>query len=452
MRRRHPDPLRRLADPPGPQDASPAHPPPVGDRRRHCGLAGDARRRRARALPDLRKRGSRRTAAPGPPRRRPQLRAPRRNAGGPAVPRKRPALPAGGARRQRGDAGDASRDDDPRRHPAPAAPGRRRDGWAGSALGRPGACGGDHRGPGAGDRRFAGVGPERRRREGGDMPGNRLIVLKFGGSVLRDESTLRLAVHEIYRWRRRGWRVAAVVSAFAGRTDELLRRATGRPQADPCLNDTLVHHRSRRRPGRGLTHQNANDPWHADTADPHATAALVATGELHSAGLLGLHLDRAGIRAAVLWPMSFDLTAQGPPLDADPVSLDRGRLERALRQHGVVVIPGYVAQDAEGRPVALGRGGSDLTALFIAQALCAEKCRLVKDVDGLYDRDPSLAAPLAACPPVSGGLRDRTGGGAASGTAGDCPHRYATATFADALATDGSIIQHKAVRFAERTG
>ena len=58
------------------------------------------------------------------------------------------------------------------------------------------------------------------------MPRHRLIVLKFGGSVLRDESTLRLAVHEIYRWRRQGWQVAAVVSAFAGRTDELLRRAT----------------------------------------------------------------------------------------------------------------------------------------------------------------------------------------------------------------------------------
>ena len=52
-----------------------------------------------------------------------------------------------------------------------------------------------------------------------------LIILKFGGSVLRDEASLGGAVHEVYRWRRDGWRVVAVVSALAGRTDELLARA-----------------------------------------------------------------------------------------------------------------------------------------------------------------------------------------------------------------------------------
>ena len=52
----------------------------------------------------------------------------------------------------------------------------------------------------------------------------RLIVLKFGGSVLRDENTLRRAVHEIHRWRRDDYRVVAVVSALAGTTDRLLER------------------------------------------------------------------------------------------------------------------------------------------------------------------------------------------------------------------------------------
>lgn len=222
------------------------------------------------------------------------------------------------------------------------------------------------------------------------MSRDRLIVLKFGGSVLKDESTLRLAVHEIYRWRRAGWRVAAVVSALAGRTDELLRAAE--------------------RTSAG--------------ADAHAVAALVATGELHSAALLGLHLDRAGVRASVIWPMSLDLIAEGPALDASPVSLCVGTLSKGLARHGVVVIPGYAAHDLEGRPVVLGRGGSDLSALFIAHALGADRCRLIKDVDGLYDRDPARGSAKL----------------------------YAAATFADALATDGSILQHKALRFGQRHG
>ena len=45
------------------------------------------------------------------------------------------------------------------------------------------------------------------------MPGQPVIVLKFGSSVLTAESSIPVAVHEIYRWYRRGYRVIAVVSA-----------------------------------------------------------------------------------------------------------------------------------------------------------------------------------------------------------------------------------------------
>jgi len=38
-----------------------------------------------------------------------------------------------------------------------------------------------------------------------------LIVLKFGSSVLASENDLPAAVHEIYRWLRKGHRVLAVV-------------------------------------------------------------------------------------------------------------------------------------------------------------------------------------------------------------------------------------------------
>ena len=34
------------------------------------------------------------------------------------------------------------------------------------------------------------------------MCDSRLIVFKFGGSVLTNEATLRYAAHEIVRWRR----------------------------------------------------------------------------------------------------------------------------------------------------------------------------------------------------------------------------------------------------------
>ncbi len=220
------------------------------------------------------------------------------------------------------------------------------------------------------------------------MCDDRLIVLKFGGSVLRDEATLPVAVHEIYRWRRDGFQVIAVVSALAGQTDKLLEK----------------------------TRQTC------DSASPETVTALVSTGELQSAALLGLHLDRAGVPACVLTPAAIGLTALGHPLDAMPSDLRTGVLRQALNRYGAAVIPGYCAQDREGRTVLLGRGGSDLTALFLSQRLGRCPCHLIKDVDGLYERDPADAGPR--------------------------PRRFATATWEDALRTDGSIVQPKAIEFA----
>src|SRR5574341_1471552 len=64
-------------------------------------------------------------------------------------------------------------------------------------------------------------------REGamGTMNDQKVIILKFGSSVLRSEGDLPNAVHEMYRYWREGAQVIAVVSAFGDTTDQLMRRA-----------------------------------------------------------------------------------------------------------------------------------------------------------------------------------------------------------------------------------
>ena len=224
------------------------------------------------------------------------------------------------------------------------------------------------------------------------MSDQNTIVLKFGGSVLASEESLAQAVHEIYRWRREGWRVVAVVSALSGRTDELIERCARR----------------------------------FERSSPHAMAAVVAGGELESAALLGVLLDRAGIPASVLSPSALRLIAEGNALDASPIAVDSAAIRETLDVDGVAVVPGFIGIDRRGRTVLLGRGGSDLTALFIASALGGARCRLVKDVPALFERDPSLPGPP--------------------------PRRYEIASWQDAIGTDGTIVQHKAVRFAWSLG
>jgi homoserine dehydrogenase len=221
---------------------------------------------------------------------------------------------------------------------------------------------------------------------------NQIIVLKFGGSVLRDVASLRGAVHEIYRWRRHGVKVVAVVSALAGETDRLL----------------------------SLCERVCED------VSGYAKAGVAAIGELTSAGLLGVQLERAGIPACVITPAAASLVATGDPFDSTPVRVNARVIHEALDRDGVVVFPGFVAVDEQARLVLLGRGGSDLSALFLAAELGNTRCRLIKDVDGLYERDPAGAHPP--------------------------PPRFDYATWDDALRTDGSIIQYKATTFAKSRG
>ena len=100
----------------------------------------------------------------------------------------------------------------------------------------------------------------------------RLVVLKFGSSVLSACSRLPAVVHEIYRCYRQGCQVVAVVSAVGRHTDLLLDEA------------------------KRITTPVAPDS---------ALAQLLSTGELQSAALLTMALDRAGIPCELLDPTTL---------------------------------------------------------------------------------------------------------------------------------------------------
>ena len=219
-----------------------------------------------------------------------------------------------------------------------------------------------------------------------------LTVLKFGSSVLRSEADLPAAVHEIYRWVRNGHRVIAVVSAIGDSTEELLARAHAFGQV---ISD-------------------------------HAVATLLATGEATSAALLSLALDRAGIPAAILDEVCLGLRTEGPILNSEPCGVNVPGVERALENSSVVVVPGFVGRQNDGTLSLLGRGGTDLTAVFLAYQLGADRCRLIKDVDGIFEYDPASSERL--------------------------PRRYRTLTWTEADRVNGGIVQAKAIHFAERHG
>jgi homoserine dehydrogenase len=213
------------------------------------------------------------------------------------------------------------------------------------------------------------------------------VVLKFGSSVLRSAGDLHIAVDEIYRHWRSGCRILAVVSAFKDVTDSLMDE----------VMDTI---------GLGC---------------PEATAAYVATGEQQTAALLLGSLHQYGLPARIVAPSNIALIAEGAIVESTPISVDVAALDELWQIDPILVLPGFYGIDAQGRTALFGRGGSDLSALFLGAALGAE-CRLCKDVMGVYDADPA-SSRLA--------------------------HRFSALSWERAVHVAGPLIQPKALTFAQ---
>lgn len=227
----------------------------------------------------------------------------------------------------------------------------------------------------------------------GQGPRADVVVMKFGSSVFSTERDVWSIVSEIDRHVRAGRKVVAVVSALLGHTDRLLAQA------------------------RKIT----------DSPSGPAVAALLATGEQASAALLSLALAQVGIAHAHLDARSVRLRASGPHNDASPISVDRAAFDRAFERVGVVVFPGFEAINEYNEPVVLGRGGSDLTAVFVAANIGAE-VRLIKDVDGVFERDP-ISAPQ-----------------------GGEPRRYDAIRWEQVPAIASKLVQTRAVLYAAERG
>ncbi|NNE58532.1 MAG: hypothetical protein HKN36_10520 [Hellea sp.] len=185
------------------------------------------------------------------------------------------------------------------------------------------------------------------------------IVLNFGHSVLCSLEDYTDAASEIYRHYRQGNNVVAVTSAQGDQTDVLLAEA--------------------RRIGPEGIAKNLPE--------------LIQLGERKSAALLALALERIGAPAFVRQARDLGLKAKGPHTQAELVDLDVKQLEQDLKNHDIVVMPGYVAIGENDRPSLLGDGGADYTALYVAQRLGAPAL-LLKDVDGVYEADPNTAPML----------------------------------------------------------
>ncbi len=120
--------------------------------------------------------------------------------------------------------------------------------------------------------------------------------------------------------------------------------------------------------------------------------SVVSSGELVTAGLLAITLKTMGLksRSYAGWQVPIKTSNQYGSAVIQEVNPDN--LEADLRDGIIPVICGFQGISPENRITTLGRGGSDLTAVAVSDALNADICEIYSDVDGVYTVDPNLYA------------------------------------------------------------
>lgn len=187
------------------------------------------------------------------------------------------------------------------------------------------------------------------------------LVMKFGGTSVADLERIRRVARLVRAEVEAGHRVAVVVSAMAGKTNELVAWTDGSGAAA----DGLV----------------ASD----DEYD-----VVVASGEQVTAGLLAMALRNMGLAARSWMGWQIPIIADDAHGRSRIDDIEPDALIAAMDGGEVAVIAGFQGVTRAGRIATLGRGGSDTSAVAIAAAIKAVRCDIYTDVDGVYTTDPRI--------------------------------------------------------------
>ncbi len=187
--------------------------------------------------------------------------------------------------------------------------------------------------------------------------------MKFGGTSMADLERIRRVATLVAAEVALGKSVAVVVSAMAGKTNELVAWTDGAGGAAAGL------------------------PSSDDEYD-----AVVASGEQITAGLLAMTLRNVGVPARSWMGWQIPIITGDDHGRARIDDIPSANLDAAMDAGEVAVIAGFQGVTVSGRISTLGRGGSDTTAVAIAAAIKAVSCDIYTDVDGVYTTDPRIEA------------------------------------------------------------
>ncbi|MEM1507325.1 MAG: aspartate kinase [Candidatus Bathyarchaeia archaeon] len=186
------------------------------------------------------------------------------------------------------------------------------------------------------------------------------VVVKFGGADLSSGEKIRKAAEMVVKANFE--EVVVVVSAMGDTTNNLIKIIS-----------------------------QIGDISDKDYAD------IVSMGERTSARIFCSALKALGADAVYLepsheeWPIITDSNFRDAKPFMDETCRRVGKyVEPLISKRKIVVVCGFLGRDKDGNVTTLGRGGSDTTALILANCLKADEVILVKETEGVLSADPKI--------------------------------------------------------------
>jgi diaminopimelate decarboxylase/aspartate kinase len=235
------------------------------------------------------------------------------------------------------------------------------------------------------------------------------VVLKFGGTSVSNRANW-LRISDVIRARLAdGARVLVVHSAISGITDRLekLLAAALDNQYEAALAAIEARHRElvdelglsvgeRLAAHLAELRQVAAGVALMGEASDRVRARVLAMGELmatdigaHFLKAQGFEVRWADARTMLRSEDRRDATERASYLSATcHFAPDPELLQRLDAMGPVVVTQGFIASDAHGQTVLLGRGGSDTSAAYLASKLRAARLEIWTDVPGMFSANP----------------------------------------------------------------
>ena len=185
-----------------------------------------------------------------------------------------------------------------------------------------------------------------------------LIIQKYGGTSVANAERVTEVAKRVLKYKNEGNDVIVVVSAPAGTTDSLIKRAYEL----------------------------------SDTPNKRELDMLLTSGEQISIASLAIAIEELGGKAISLNAFQVNFNTTDAHTKAQILNIDTDVIKENLSKGNVVVFAGFQGITKNNEITTLGRGGSDTTAVALGAALSADEVEIYTDVDGVYTADPRIVS------------------------------------------------------------